>query len=257
MQAIEISGLSVSLGTHQVLIDVSLSVEPGSFVAIAGPNGAGKSTLLEVLLGLVPPKSGRLRIFEQPLDRVAPEWIGYVPQIKTLDRSFPALSCELVASGLSRRWPWRVCRTDHNAAVEYLELVGAGHLAHRPLRALSGGELQRVYLARALVRRPRLILLDEPATGVDVSGERDMYHILDDYHRRAEATTLMVTHDWVTALHHASHALLLDRRVISYGPPAAALSHAHLVQAFGHSQHAHREGSGFAPSQPDDGGPDG
>lgn len=257
MQAIEISGLNVSLGTHQVLIDVSLTVEPGSFVAIAGPNGAGKSTLLEVLLGLVPAAYDRLSIFGRPAAHVPPQWLGYVPQIKTLDRSFPALSCELVASGLSRRWPWRVCRTDHNAAVEYLELVGAGHLAHRPLRALSGGELQRVYLARALVRRPRLILLDEPATGVDVSGERDMYHILDEYHRRAEATTLMVTHDWVTALHHASHALLLDRRVISYGPPAAALSHAHLVQAFGHSEHAHAEGAGIAPSPPDERGLDG
>jgi len=146
---------------------------------------------------------------------------------------------------------------DHVAAVGAMRQTGVEELADRKADTLSGGELQRVYLARALVRRPRLILLDEPATGVDVSGERDMYHILDDYHRRAEATTLMVTHDWVTALHHASHALLLDRRVISYGPPAAALSHAHLVQAFGHSEHAHVEAVDIAARPPDEGGPDG
>ncbi|MBN2082617.1 metal ABC transporter ATP-binding protein [bacterium] len=240
MYAVETTALSVDLGIHRALENVDLQVEAGSFVVITGPNGAGKSTLLRAILGLVPVSGGDVRVFDKPPAQVARESVAYVPQIKTLDRSFPALSCELVASGFCHRWPWRVSRRAHGAAVEALELVGGAHLAHRPLSELSGGELQRVYLARALVRDPALILLDEPATGIDMAGESDMYRILDDYHHRSDVTILMVTHDALAAHHHASHALLLNRRVISYGPAREALAPEYLGQAFGHGAHTHR-----------------
>lgn len=239
MLAIQTSGLSVVLGKHRVLTGIDLAIEEGSFVVVAGPNGSGKTTLLKVVLGLLSPSAGQIRVFDRPPAQVPPEWIGYVPQFKSLDRSFPALSCELVASGLGHRWPWRIGRRVHAEAEQALELVGGVHLEHRPLRDLSGGELQRVYLARALVRQPRLILLDEPATGIDVSGESDMYRILDGYSRSRQATILMVTHDWMAAHHHASHALLLNGRVVGYGPAAQALSSANLISAFGHAAHAH------------------
>jgi zinc transport system ATP-binding protein len=239
MLAIQTDGLVVDLGKHRALAGVDLAIEGGSFVVVAGPNGGGKTTLLRALLGLVAPTAGQVRIFDQPPGRVPPPWIGYVPQFKSLDRSFPALSCELVASGLKQSWPWRVGRRAHDDAEQALALVGGSHLEHRPLRDLSGGELQRVYLARALVRQPRLVLLDEPATGIDVAGESDMYRILDEYSTERQATILMVTHDWMAAHHHASHALLLNSRVISYGPAAQALSNANLISAFGHAAHAH------------------
>jgi len=239
MAAVKTSGLTVDLGKHRALENVDLVVEEGSFVVIAGPNGGGKTTLLRALLGLVAPSSGTAQVFDQPPARVPPGWIGYVPQFKSLDRSFPALSCELVASGIKHSWPWRVSRQAHNEAEKALAMVGGSHLEHRPLRELSGGELQRVYLARALVRQPRLILLDEPATGIDVAGESDMYRILDDYSSTQRATILMVTHDWMAAHHHASHALLLNNRVVSYGLAVQALSNANLISAFGHAAHAH------------------
>jgi zinc transport system ATP-binding protein len=239
MAAVSANGLTVDLGRHRALAGVDLAVDEGSFVVVAGPNGGGKTTLLRALLGLVAPSSGTVRVFEQPPGRVPPGWIGYVPQFKSLDRSFPALSCELVASGFKHNWPWRVGRRAHDESERALALVGGAHLEHRPLRELSGGELQRVYLARALVRQPRLVLLDEPATGIDVAGESDMYRILDQYSSEQRATILMVTHDWMAAHHHASHALLLNNRVVSYGPAAEALSNANLISAFGHAAHAH------------------
>lgn len=239
MLAVKTSDLTVDLGTHRALENLKLAIDEGSFVVIAGPNGAGKSTLLKAILGLLEPSGGEITVFGKLPGQSPPDWIGYVPQIKSLDRSFPALSCELVVSGLNRRWPWRVGRDAHDAAEQALAMVGGSHLEHRPVRELSGGELQRVYLARALVRQPRLILLDEPATGIDIAGESDMFRILDEYHRQRQATILMVTHDWMATHHHASHALLLNRRLISYGPAQDSLSTDNLITAFGHTAHAH------------------
>ena len=237
MWAVETRGLAVRFGQYQALEDVSLRVPEGSFVAVVGPNGAGKSTLLKAPLGLVPFR-GEVRIFGRPLGQADPFWFGYVPQIKTFDRTFPALALELVVSGLRRAWPFRVGEEERRRALEALGRVGALELAHRPLGRLSGGQLQRVYLARALVRRPRLLLLDEPATGVDRLGEVDLYRHLEAYQEETGATILMITHDWEAA-HHASHVLVLNRRVIGFGPPERALSEECLRQAFGHLGHEH------------------
>jgi zinc transport system ATP-binding protein len=206
----------------------------GAFVAIVGPNGSGKTTLLKVLLGLQRPTAGRVRLFGEPPDRMPAHAIGYLPQIKTLDRRFPALALELVMTGLRPRWPWRLRRPERQRALEALEQVGASHLAGRALGQLSGGELQRLYLARSLVRRPRLVVLDEPATGVDVAGKADMYHLLEAYQRESGATIVMVTQHLDVAYEHADEALLLNHRQISFGPPAAALSEECLRRAFRH-----------------------
>lgn len=237
MVALEVQRLSVRFGEFQALEEVSLAVPEGAFVAIVGPNGAGKSTLLKAILGLVPFR-GEVRVYGRPLQEADPLWFGYVPQIKTFDRTFPALALELVTTGLRRRWPFRLSPRERAQALEALERVGAEGLAYRPLGRLSGGQLQRVYLARALVRRPRLLLLDEPATGVDRVGEVDLYRYLEAYQAETGATVLMITHDWEAA-HHASHVLVLNRRVVGFGPPERALSEECLRQAFGHLGHAH------------------
>lgn len=210
----------------------------GAFVAVVGPNGAGKSTLFKVLLGLLP-FQGEVRVFGRRPKEVDPGLLGYVPQIKTFDRSFPALSLELVVSEIRRAWPFRVTRKERARALEALEEVGALELAERPLGRLSGGQLQRVFLARALVKRPRLLLLDEPATGIDPLGEQDLYRLLEAYQARSGATVLMITHDWEAAFHHATHVLVLNRDVIGFGPPERALSEECLRRAFGHLGHAH------------------
>ena len=239
VSAIEIADLSVRFGEHQALDGISIEVEPGSFVAVIGPNGSGKSTLLKVLLGLVKPSEGRVRLFRRIPQDVPPEWIGYVPQVKTFDRTFPALSIELVATGIRSRWPGRLRPGDRTEALAALGQVGVAHLAFRPSGRLSGGELQRVYLARALVRRPRVVILDEPATGIDVAAEADVYRLLDTYHREAGATIVMATHDLLAAHNHATHVLLVSQRQIAFGPPDVALAETHIRRAFSHTGHPH------------------
>jgi zinc transport system ATP-binding protein len=237
--AVSVTDLTVRFGDHTVLDGISFEASAGDFVAVVGPNGAGKTTLIKVLLGVVAADDGTVRVFAQRPTRADAGIVGYVPQMKTLDRSFPALASDLVLSALHQRWPGRVSMAERRRAVEALDQVGAAHLADQSLGTLSGGELQRVYLARSFIRSPRLILLDEPATGVDEAGAADLYELLDDYQDEHAATVLMVTHDWTAAYHHASHVLLLDGRQIGYGPPSQALSEECLRTAFGHIGHAH------------------
>lgn len=237
--AVEVNNLSVRFGEHVALSSVNLAIPGNAFVAIVGPNGGGKSTFLKVLLGLLPPTSGSVHIWGRAPNEVPPELIGYVPQVKTMDRTFPALSIELVMTGVTRRWPWSSRRQAREEAMAALARVGAAHLAQRPLAKLSGGELQRVCLARSMVRRPKLVMLDEPATGIDAIGEADMYHMLEAYQEESGATLLMVTHDWHAATHHADLVLLLNRVQVSFGPPREALQEDNLRAAFGHVGHAH------------------
>jgi len=237
--AVEVKDLTVRFGNHVALEKISLCVPAGARLAIVGPNGAGKSTLLRAILGLVPAREGTVEVGGEPPARIAPDWVAYVPQVKTLNRSFPAISLELVISGLRRRWPGRISREDRARAEGALALVGGERLAGRPIRRLSGGELQRVYLARTLVSEPRLILLDEPLTGVDAVGEADFYHILEEYQERTGVTLFIVTHDWDVATYHSTHVLLIDRKLITFGPPKEALTEECLRKAYGHLGHSH------------------
>lgn len=241
--AVAAEDLTVRFGDLAALDGVSFRVAEGEFVAIVGPNGAGKSTLIKVFLGLIAPTEGRALVAGKPPREAPAEAIGYVPQVKTLDRAFPALAIELAATGLAPRWPWRLGGDARKKAMDALERMSAGHLAERPIAQLSGGELQRVCVARALARRPRLILLDEPAAGMDVQAEARMCCDLADYCEETRATILMVTHDWGTARRHATAALLLNRRLHRFGPPAEIFREEALNEAFGHipAEHVHQK----------------
>jgi zinc transport system ATP-binding protein len=230
--------VTVRLGEATVLQDVSFELAAGCFLAVVGPNGAGKSTLVKVALGLVTPQRGHAALFGVEAG-AWPERIGYVPQLKTFDRSFPATALELVTTGLRRRWPARVGVGERELAYAALSRVGAEHLAKRQLARLSGGELQRAYLARALARRPELVLLDEPATGVDFLAEHDLYDLLEGYQRDTGATVVMVTHDLAAARYHADRVLVLNRQVHGFGTPDEVLCESCLERAFGHLGHHH------------------
>lgn len=239
--AVTVRDLAVRRGEVEVLRDVAFELPASRFLAVIGPNGAGKSTLVQALLGLVEPARGEVRVLGRPPGR-DPSRIGYVPQLKTFDRSFPATALELVVSGLRRAWPARIAAHEREAACASLARVGADRLTDRPLARLSGGELQRAYLARALVRRPDLVILDEPATGVDFLAEHDLNRLLEGYQRDTRATIVMVTHDLAAARHHASDVLVLNRTVHGFGPPERALTSACLERAYGHVGHGHRLG---------------
>lgn len=240
--AIEAQNLTVRFGDYIALNDLSVTISESAFVAVLGPNGAGKSTFLRACLGLVQPIQGSLNLFGQTPEAFPAERLGYVPQIKTLDRTFPALAMELVATGISRTWPGRLRGEKKDKVFHALEQVGAGHLAARSLSRLSGGELQRIYLARGLIREPRLVLLDEPATGIDPAGEQDMFRVIESYQSKSKATILMITHDWHTAVHHASHILVLNRNAIGFGESSPELAEMLSREAFGHIGHNHPYG---------------
>ena len=236
--ALHVHRVTVRFGEAEVLQGVNFDLENGAFLAIVGPNGSGKSTLVKVVLGLIRPDQGHAALFGEDAG-AHPERIGYVPQLKTFDRSFPATSVELVVTGVRRRWPVRVTKAERDLALAALDDVGAGRLADRALAKLSGGELQRVYLARALVRRPAIVLLDEPATGVDFLAEHDLYDLLERYQAESGATIAMVTHDLAAARYHANRVLVINRRVHGYGLPEDVLCEPCLQEAFGHVGHPH------------------
>lgn len=237
--AVETESLTVKFGEHYALKDLHVKIPLNSFIAVVGPNGAGKSTFFKVLLGLIKPTSGEVKLFGIKPSDVESHKIGYVPQVKTMDRSFPALSLELVITGITRKWPWHGKKRLRDEAMKALEQVGAAHLAHRPISKLSGGELQRVCLARSIARKPAIVMLDEPATGIDAVGEADMYLLLDAYRKENSATIMMITHDWQAALHHTDYVLLMNQRQVSFDKPEEALSEENLRTAFGHIGHHH------------------
>ena len=236
--ALHFHHVGVRFGDADVLQDVSFDLSAGEFLAVVGPNGAGKSTLMKVALGLVTPLKGHAALFGEAAGR-HPERVGYVPQLKTFDRSFPATALELVVSGLRRSWPARVRARERDTARATLTQVGAERLETRPLAKLSGGELQRAFLARALVRRPALVLLDEPATGVDFLAEHDLYDLLERYQAASGAAVAMITHDLAAARYHATRVAVLNRRLHGFGTPDEVLCDNCLQKAFGHLGHSH------------------
>lgn len=236
---VETKNLSFNYSGISVLSDINISIPEGKFVSIVGPNGAGKTTLLKIVLGLIKDYSGTISVFGKNPSEVEPSLVGYVPQFKTMDRKFPAIALELVASGLIKKWPWSIRGKSKNLAYQALALVKSEHLAERSISTLSGGELQRVCLARSIVRNPKLIVLDEPATGIDAIGESDLYNLLENYQSNSGATILMITHDWHVAHHHSDYVLLLNRNQISFAAPKEALSENNMRIAFGHIGHQH------------------
>lgn len=237
--AIAVRDLSVRFGDFTALENVSFTLPEGGFLAILGPNGAGKSTLIKTLIGLVSPTSGSAEVFGRPAGSHDASLLSYVPQLKTIDRRFPALAIELVVSGIHRTWPWRIGAADRATAMTALAKVGMEAQADEPISHLSGGQLQRVYLARGFVRSPRLIILDEPAAGIDAPGEAELYHLLEHYQHDHECTVLLITHDWAVARHHASDVLLLNRTLVGFGHPDKILTDSFLREVYGHRGHSH------------------
>ena len=191
---IDVRRVWFSFNGQPVLQDVSLTVPAGDFLVVIGPNGGGKTTLLRLILGLIEPTAGRIRVLGSSPVR-ARHRIGYMAQHATLDRSFPVRVLDVVLMG--RLGPRRVAgpfdRADVSAARDTLERVGLAGLERRPFADLSGGQRQRVLLARALTSNPELLLLDEPASGLDQKVELDFFDLLRELNRTT--TVVLVSHD--------------------------------------------------------------
>ena len=200
MTIVSITGLWVCREGHAVLEDINLELEAADFLGLIGPNGGGKSTLLKVMLGLIKPDRGKIRIFGMTPE-AARGRVGYMPQKTVFDQSFPVKVLDVVLMGRYTRAGLfhRYGPDDRTAARRALEAVKMGDRAEREIGALSGGEQQRVFVARSLVSDPELLLLDEPTAGVDSAQQTEFYDLLCHLNHELGIAIVLVSHD-VTAI---------------------------------------------------------
>ncbi len=214
--------LCVDLGGRRILDDITFWIPKGEFVCLCGPNGAGKSTFLKTVLGLIEPTSGTIEILGKSIEE-GRRAVGYVPQRKTFDRDFPATAVELITAALRGRWPMRVTPQERAKVYETLKRVGGEKLIDKPLAGLSGGETQRVFLARALVTDPALIILDEPTAGVDVKGRGEFLELLAEISASEELAAILVTHNLAAVARTAERVVYLEGRLVAWGLPQELL----------------------------------
>jgi len=233
---VELDGVGFSYGEVRVLDGIDLTVEPGDFLGIIGPNGSGKTTLLRVMLGLLEPTEGSVRLFGQSPGAFR-EWrrLGYVPQRAALDPSLPVTVGEVVATGLvaSLGLFKRSGNTERARVREALARVGMEAHARTRIGALSTGQQQRVLIARALVSDPELIILDEPTGGVDPEAQTSFYALLQHLNREREVTLILVSHDIGVVAKEVTKLACLNRRLIFHGRPGDFLSDAALNAFYG------------------------
>lgn len=195
---ISLDRVSFGYGGKPVLSDLSFVVRERDFVGLIGSNGAGKTTLLRLIVGLLKPDAGRIELFGTPADRFSDRHlIGYVPQRSHFNPLFPATVREVVLSGLfgRRKLFRRVTRDDQRRCEDALRTMQIEDLADKLIGALSGGQQQRVFLARALVSNPKLLILDEPMSGIDAETQINFFHLIRHMHQKHDITFLMVSHD--------------------------------------------------------------
>jgi len=221
--ALKIADLRTCLSRYVVLDGVSFTVDEGELAALIGANGAGKTTLLKVLAGIIPPVGGSVKIFGEPLNKENRKLISYLPQKSHFDPHFPLRVFDAVQLGWTAWSLFRRPRREEKERVQWcLAQVGLLDLAHRPIGELSGGQQQLVFLARTLYGRPRLLLLDEPTTGLDVKARQRFYRLLEELKQKLALTVLIVTHDLDAVAAHADRVILLENGRVAYeGSPDA------------------------------------
>lgn len=212
----------VSCGYQKKIVfrELSFHIYPRQFTGLVGPSGAGKSTLLKAILGVVPLLSGELSVAGNQINGQAPSHVGYVPQIETVDWEFPVTVEQVVAMGLYRkstRLPWLTAQ-ERTIIQNLLNRLAIGHYAKRQIKMLSGGEQQRVFLARALVAEPKILILDEPTSGVDLKTQHAILHLLGEINRRG-VTILLTTHDLNAVARHLPWVICFNKQIVAQGDP--------------------------------------
>lgn len=215
--------------------DADFSIGQGEFVAVLGPNGAGKTTFFRMLLGLAAPLGGSLTLFGEAPRRGNPR-IGYVPQRHPIDNETGIEALQLVRLGIDgHRWGLEMGSKEEvtEAALEALRIVGAGDLVHRPLGMLSGGELQRIFLAEALVGKPDLLLLDEPLANLDMRRETDFVQLINNVVRTRGVTVLLIAHNINPLLGVLDRVVYVANGHIMTGKPSEILTSKTLTDLYG------------------------
>jgi zinc/manganese transport system ATP-binding protein len=218
---------------NAVWTDANFSIGQGEFVAVLGPNGAGKTTLFRLLLGLAQPLAGTLSLFGKAPERGNPR-IGYVPQKHPIDSETGIEARELVRLGLDgNHWGMGSSQEADEQALAALRTVGAEELAHRPLGVLSGGELQRIFLAEALIGKPDLLLLDEPLANLDMRREANFVQLINDVVRSRGVTVLLIAHNINPLLPVLDRVIYVANGKVTNGKPSEVLTSKSLTDLYG------------------------
>ncbi len=221
---ISVDGIFLSYGSQHVLNDVSVDIPKHAIMAVIGPNGSGKTTFLKILLGLIEPDKGTIDVLGSEPKKVRNR-IAYVPQRFSFDQTMPITVMEfLVLSVVS------VKKADIDDAMEHFKIT---HLQKAVLGTLSGGQLQRVLLARAFMQKPDILYLDEPEAGVDISGEHDFYDLIKHLHDKHDMTIIFVSHEVDIVSQYATHVLCLNQQHICFGDPKVMLNTETLSKLYG------------------------
>jgi len=220
-------------GNRRAIDNVSFTIQSRERIAVIGPNGSGKSTLFKAIVGLIPFTMGHISIYGVDC-RSSHAFVSYVPQHEAVDWSFPISVYDVVMMGRLRHIGWfRWARSsDHERVQELLDELNLSHLAQRQIGELSGGQKRRVFIARALAQDTRVLLMDEPFTGVDTLAENDIMDALDVLSERG-ITILLATHDMQKAVQYFDKILLMKQELIAFGTPEEVMQPDILSRAFG------------------------
>ncbi len=218
---IETKNISVHYGQTEALKDVSFAIEKGDFVGLAGPNGAGKTTLIKAILGLLPVSKGKIELFGKTKEKFN-EWgkIGYLPQkFSTINALFPATVDEIVILGLlsQKKFPKRITANDQKKVNDILRELDISDLKKRMLLELSGGQQQKVLLARALVSNPEILIFDEPSTALDPESRESFFQLIQKLNKQNGIAIILITHDTGYIGQYANKLLYIDKSLIYFG----------------------------------------
>jgi len=240
----EAKNLTLSIGSQNVVDNVSFVIKKGEYAAIIGPNGGGKTSLMTLLLGLRKPTSGKVFLFGVELSRFK-EWskIGYVPQrVSQIDKNFPATVFEVIKMGrVARRGFFtKESHEDLEIVQDAMEKMDVVNLKEKLIGELSGGQRQRVMIARALASQPEVLILDEPNTGVDMASQTKFYALLKKLNTDEKLTILFVTHDIGVIADDITQLLCINQRLLSCSSAHEALSCENMSKLYGIDAHVHK-----------------
>ncbi|MCX6739081.1 MAG: metal ABC transporter ATP-binding protein [Candidatus Parcubacteria bacterium] len=232
---IEVKDISFSYGKDEVLENITFEVHQGDYLGLVGPNGAGKTTLLKIMLGLLTPTTGSVKLFGEDIKEFSC-WhkVGYVPQKATnFDARFPATILDVATMGRYGKLCCRINETDRALVKKALEQVGMWEYKDRLIGDLSGGQQQRVFIARALATQPEVIFLDEPTTGIDQKSQDEFYALLKSLNKEHGLTLVLISHDIERVTEEAMHIACIDKTLVCHSTPEEFLAESQSKHMFG------------------------